>query len=200
MEEKEIRRLIDAVKSGTASRRSFIDRMIGLGLTAPLASQMLLYSGVASAQAASTYKPTKRGGGGPLKLLWWQGATLLNPHFATGRKDQEAARVFYEPLAGWDANGELVPILAAEIPSGGNGGISAGARTAARSVQKQRRYSRAALTKQLTNGRRNNIRFPAFVQDRPPLRGTQIDHTHCDRHHIMDRQACAPSCTTCRPS
>ena len=32
--------------------------------------------------------PTKRGGGGPLKVLWWQGATLLNPHFAIGTKDQ----------------------------------------------------------------------------------------------------------------
>ena len=129
MNEQEIRSLIDDVKAGTSTRRSFIDRMIGLGLTAPLASQMLLHCGVASAQTASTYKPTKRGGGGPLKLLWWQGATLLNPHFATGRKDQEAARVFYEPLAGWDANGELVPILAAEVPTRANGGISADGKT-----------------------------------------------------------------------
>ena len=60
MEEKEIRRLIDAVKSGTASRRSFIDRMIGLGLTAPLASQMLLYSGVASAHAV-VFRPFPHG-------------------------------------------------------------------------------------------------------------------------------------------
>ncbi len=73
MNEQEIRSLIDDVKAGTSTRRSFIDRMIGLGLTAPLASQMLLHCGVASAQTASTYKPTKRGGGGPLKLLWWQG-------------------------------------------------------------------------------------------------------------------------------
>ena len=52
-----------------------------------------------------------------LKLLWWQGATLLNPHFAVGTKDQDGSRIFYEPLAGWDGDGNLVPILAAEIPS-----------------------------------------------------------------------------------
>ena len=35
----------------------------------------------------------KRGGGGALKLLWWQGPTLLNPHFATGTKDQDGSRI-----------------------------------------------------------------------------------------------------------
>ena len=33
--------------------------------------------------------------------------------FAVGTKDQEASRIFYEPLAGWDRDGDLVPILAA---------------------------------------------------------------------------------------
>ena len=129
MNEQEIRGLINAVKTGRLSRRGFIDTMIGVGLTAPLAAQMLLHSGVARAQAAFTYKPTKRGGGGALKLLWWQGATLLNPHFAVGRKDQEGSRIFYEPLAAWDNDGELVPILAAEIPTRANGGISADGKT-----------------------------------------------------------------------
>jgi len=48
-----------------------------------------------------------------LKVLWWQGPTLLNPHFAVGTKDQEGSRIFYEPLAGWDQDGNLVPVLAA---------------------------------------------------------------------------------------
>ena len=117
MNEKELRGLIEDVKVGKLSRRGFVNRMVALGLTAPLASQMLTYSGVARAQTKSTYKPTKRGGGGALKLLWWQGATLLNPHFAVGTKDQEGSRIFYEPLAGWDPNGNLVPMLAAEIPN-----------------------------------------------------------------------------------
>ena len=73
--------------------------MIGLGLTAPLAAQMLASSGVAVAAEKPIYKRTKRGGGGALKMLWWQAPTLLNPHFATGTKDQDGSRVFYEPLA-----------------------------------------------------------------------------------------------------
>src|SRR5262249_16592866 len=86
-----------------------------LGLTAPLASQMLASAGLAQVQTKSDYKPTKRGGGGALKCLWWQGPTLINPHFAVGTKDQEASRIFYEPLAAWDPDRHLVPVLAAEI-------------------------------------------------------------------------------------
>ena len=69
------------------------------------------------AQGRRTFVPTKRGGGGPLKTLWWQAPTLLNPHFATGTKDQDAARIFYEPLAGFDPDGNVTPVLAAEVPS-----------------------------------------------------------------------------------
>jgi peptide/nickel transport system substrate-binding protein len=125
MDENGLRQLIGEVKRGRVTRRQFMQRMVGLGLTAPLAAQMLAYSGIAQAQAKSAYKPTKRGGGGALKVLWWQGATLLNPHFAVGTKDQEGSRIFYEPLAAWDPDGNLVPILAAEIPSIQNGGLAA---------------------------------------------------------------------------
>src|SRR5690606_18774870 len=59
-----------------------------------------------------------------LRILWWQGPTLLNPHFATGTKDQDGSRIFYEPLAGWDSDGNLVPVLAAEIPSRENGALA----------------------------------------------------------------------------
>jgi peptide/nickel transport system substrate-binding protein len=124
MNEHDLRQLIGKVKAGKLARRDFIQRMVGLGLTAPLASQMLAYSGVALAQSGSAYKPTKRGGGGALKVLWWQGATLLNPHFATGTKDQEGSRIFYEPLAAWDGDGNLMAVLAAEIPSVQNGGLA----------------------------------------------------------------------------
>jgi peptide/nickel transport system substrate-binding protein len=125
MDEQALRGLIEKVKVGKLSRRSFINRMIALGLTAPMASQMLGYCGVAQAQGKFQYKPTKRGGGGALKVLWWQGATLLNPHFAVGTKDQDGSRIFYEPLAGWDPDGEMFPALAAEIPSRQNGGVAA---------------------------------------------------------------------------
>ena len=117
--------MIDEVKDGRMDRRAFVQRMIAFGLTAPMATQILAIGGVAMAQSPSAYKPTKRGGGGPLKLLWWQGPTLLNPHFAIGTKDQDGSRLFYEPLACWDPDGNLKLVLAAEIPSLQNGGLAA---------------------------------------------------------------------------
>ena len=125
MNEKQIRRLVTAVDKGRVSRRSFIQKMMALGLTAPLAAEILTHAGVAKAQTPYAYKPTKRGGGGAVKLLYWQGPTLLNPHFATGSKDQDGSRIFYEPLASWSEDGELVPVLAAEIPTRDNGGLAA---------------------------------------------------------------------------
>jgi peptide/nickel transport system substrate-binding protein len=124
MEEDKLRSLIGAVKDGRMSRRGFIARMASVGFTAPMAGMLLAQAGVAFAQTQPAYKPTKAGGGGPLKLLFWQAVTLINPHFATGTKDQNGSRVFYEPLAGWDKDGNLIPFLAAEIPSRENGGLS----------------------------------------------------------------------------
>ena len=124
MKERELRDLIADVKTGQLSRRAFVQRMIAVGLTAPMAGMMLSQSGVAMAATAFPYKPTKAGGGGLLKLLYWQAITLLNPHFAVGTKDQEGSRIFYEPLAGWDGDGNLVPVLAAEIPSKENDGLA----------------------------------------------------------------------------
>src|SRR5262245_526521 len=129
MDERALHRLITRVKAGRISRRAFVQRMVALGLTAPMASAMLAHCGVARAQEKDKekfeYKPKQRGGGGALRLLWWQAPTLLNPHFAVGTKDADAARIFCEPLAGWDADGELFPVLAREIPSRQNGGVAA---------------------------------------------------------------------------
>lgn len=125
MDENSLRRLVEGVKDGAMSRRSFIRKLAAVGVAAPLANQMLAWNGVAMAQASLAYKPTKAGGGGPLKMLLWQAPTLLNPHFASGTKDQIASRIFFEPLAGWDKEGNLTPALAAEVPSKANGGLSA---------------------------------------------------------------------------
>jgi len=89
---------------------------VSLGLTAPLAAQMLLHSGVAQAQTALPYKPTKRGGGGTLRLLWWQGPVHLSPHWATGTKEQEGCRIFYEPLGAWDADATWCPCSPPRFP------------------------------------------------------------------------------------
>ena len=125
MTEQELRKLIASVKAGRVSRRAFVRKMVGFGLTAPLASQLLAHAGLAQTAPQTDYQPTKAGGGGALKTLFWQAATLLNPHIALGTKDQEGARIFYEPLAAWDPEGNLAPVLAAEIPDIENGGVAA---------------------------------------------------------------------------
>jgi peptide/nickel transport system substrate-binding protein len=126
MKEQQLRERIEDVRAGKRSRRQFVLDMIGLGISAPLAAQMLASSGIAMAAPAFEYKPTKAGGGGTLKLLWWQSPTLLNPHFAVGTKDQDGSRIFYEPLASWDPNGNLSATLAAEVPSVENDGLDKG--------------------------------------------------------------------------
>jgi peptide/nickel transport system substrate-binding protein len=124
MDERDIRALLDDVRTGRLSRRAFVRGMVGLGLTAPMAAQLLASAGIAHAQGKGAAAPTRRGGGGLLKVLWWQAPTLLNPHFGVGTKDQDGSRVFYEPLGAFDPDGNIIPILAAEVPTVQNGGLA----------------------------------------------------------------------------
>jgi peptide/nickel transport system substrate-binding protein len=127
MEERGLRHWIARVKDGTMSRRRFTRLMVGAGLTAPMAAQMLGAAGVprrAAAQTKLAFTPTRRGGGGELKTLWWQAVSILNCHLAVGVKDNDGSRVFNEPLAAFDPDGNLVPILAAEVPTLENGGVA----------------------------------------------------------------------------
>jgi peptide/nickel transport system substrate-binding protein len=59
-----------------------------------------------------------------LRLLYWQAPTILNPHFSSGFKDSEASRITLEPLASFDAEGNMVLFLAAEEPTLENGGVA----------------------------------------------------------------------------
>jgi peptide/nickel transport system substrate-binding protein len=126
MDELELRSLVTRVKQGMLSRREFIRMLAGAGLCVPIAAQILMHAGVAQAATGQrmAYKPARRGGGGLLKLLMWQGPTLLNPHFAYGTKDIYGCRLFYQALADWDTDGNLVPVLAADIPTVENGGVA----------------------------------------------------------------------------
>ncbi|MFN8513721.1 MAG: peptide ABC transporter substrate-binding protein [Chloroflexia bacterium] len=74
--------------------------------------------------AASTGGPTKRGGGGVLKILQSQAPVTYNPHLSSGTKDDLIGRIVYEPLCTIDVNGNIVPLLAAEVPSLANGGVA----------------------------------------------------------------------------
>jgi peptide/nickel transport system substrate-binding protein len=71
----------------------------------------------------------QRGQGGTLRLLYWQAPTVVNPHLSIGTKDLSASRIVYEPLASFDKDGRLIPLLAAEIPSLENGAVAADGRS-----------------------------------------------------------------------
>jgi peptide/nickel transport system substrate-binding protein len=125
MDEHAIRELVADVKRGRLSRRQFVQALVGLGVTAPLAAQILTAAGVAQAQPKpSGPAPTRRGGGGPVRMLYWAAPTILNPHLAIAPKDLEASQLFYEPLADIDTDGNVVPVLAQETPSVANGGVA----------------------------------------------------------------------------
>ena len=59
-----------------------------------------------------------------LTILYWQAPTLPGPYLSSGTKDTDAGAVTLEPLAKYDPDGNLVPVLAAQIPTLENGGVS----------------------------------------------------------------------------
>jgi peptide/nickel transport system substrate-binding protein len=123
-----LRTWVHRMASGEANRRDFIRVMLGLGLSGSLIAEMLAAQRSAIAQgsrvAQPRFTPTRRGGGGKLRLLYWQAPTILNSHFAVGARDVAASSVICEPLCWIDAEGHFVPVLAEEIPSVKNGGRS----------------------------------------------------------------------------
>jgi len=66
----------------------------------------------------------ERGGDGQLNLLYWQAPSTMNPNLSGGTKELEASSVVIEPLARYDEKGNLLPWLAVEIPTVGNGGVA----------------------------------------------------------------------------
>ena len=59
-----------------------------------------------------------------LTILYWQAPSLPGPYLSGGYKDRDAGAITLEPLAYYSPEGELVPALAAEIPTIENGGVS----------------------------------------------------------------------------
>jgi len=86
-------------------------------------------SGDGEESAASASDTTASAGIGdrdPLtvNILYWQAVSILNPYLSSGTKDFEASSLIVEPLAENTPDGELIPVLASEIPTLENGGIS----------------------------------------------------------------------------
>jgi peptide/nickel transport system substrate-binding protein len=76
-----------------------------------------------------------------LKLLYWQAPTILNPHLSTGFKDAEASRITLEPLASYNEKGEMIPFLAAEIPTIENGGLAKDGKSVTWKLKKNLKWS-----------------------------------------------------------
>ncbi|MEL6469266.1 MAG: peptide ABC transporter substrate-binding protein [Cyanobacteria bacterium J06623_4] len=76
-----------------------------------------------------------------LRLLYSRTPTTLNPHLANGFQDFEAARIVYEPLATYEADGRLVPVLADLIPTAENGGLAADGRSVTWKLKPDVRWS-----------------------------------------------------------
>ncbi len=84
----------------------------------------------APAASAAGGGPTTRGGGGTLTLLQWQAPTILNPQLSSGTKDDLACTPVYESLVTFNIEGNMVAVLAAEVPTRENGAVAADGKSA----------------------------------------------------------------------
>ena len=91
--------------------------MVALGLTAPLAASLLALQARAGAGRRSGV-PRRRGAAAAARCASCTGRRRPSsiPISSVGVKDMTGSRIFYEPLADFDADGQLVPVLAAEHP------------------------------------------------------------------------------------
>ncbi len=83
----------------------------------------LLMGAVATASLAPAAF-AERGSDGQVNIIYWQAPSILNPYLSSGTKDIQSSSLVIEPLARYDPQGNMVPYLAAEIPTLDNGGVS----------------------------------------------------------------------------
>jgi peptide/nickel transport system substrate-binding protein len=136
MPDRTVNDLLKDFKSGRIDRRQFISTLTRAGIPIGIVAGIL--ASCSSKETATTtplttpdeapFQPTQRGGGGQLKLLWWQAPSILNPHLSNGQKDIDASAIFYEQLVYLDADANIVPRLAAEVPSHENGLLDPGSK------------------------------------------------------------------------
>ena len=66
----------------------------------------------------------ERGADGHVNIIYYQAPSTMNPYLSGGTKEVESASLVLESLGRFTDTGELVPWLAAEIPTVENGGVS----------------------------------------------------------------------------
>ena len=80
--------------------------------------------GAAALTALAPAAMAERGSDGHVNIIYWQAPSILNPYLSGGTKDIESSSMIIEPLGRFDQDGAMVPYLASEIPTVGNGGVS----------------------------------------------------------------------------
>ncbi|MCG7624836.1 MULTISPECIES: peptide ABC transporter substrate-binding protein [unclassified Epibacterium] len=88
---------------------------------------MTLKTLLLGAVASAAFAPAafaERGSDGQVNIIYWQAPSIMNPFLSGGTKDVEAASLVIEPLARYNASGEMVPWLVEEVPTVENGGVS----------------------------------------------------------------------------
>ena len=92
-------------------------------------SKTSLIAMMAAAAMAASMADAQRGRDGHLNILYWQASSTVNPYLSGGTKDIEAASLVIEPLAHYDEDGNMVPMLVEEIPTVENGGVASDLRS-----------------------------------------------------------------------
>jgi peptide/nickel transport system substrate-binding protein len=121
--------LVEQVKTGSISRRSFMAAAVGLGLSMGLARSLFAVNSAAAAPAGTATRqvsafqgePTP---GGQVIVGHSQEPTLFNPMLSTLEVDRGVQYSLFDSLWRIDENAAFVPNLATEIPTVENGGIS----------------------------------------------------------------------------
>ena len=126
MNEHEIRELLGDVRAGRLSRRAFVRTMVGLGLTAPLASRDARERRAsAQAQTRPTATPGEAGRRRPAQDALVGRAGPAQPHSRGGSQGLERVQHLLRAARRRSIpRGNLVPVLAQEVPSLKNGGVA----------------------------------------------------------------------------
>ncbi|PTQ72577.1 peptide ABC transporter substrate-binding protein [Celeribacter persicus] len=88
--------------------------------TALMGTVLGTVAGFAMAPAAFA----ERGSDGHVNIIYWQAPSTMNPYLSGGTKELEVGSLVLEPLARYDAEGNMVPFLAESVPTVENGGVS----------------------------------------------------------------------------
>src|SRR5678815_5665417 len=105
MSDETVHDLLAQFTAGRITRRQFVTTLTRAGIPIGVIAAILSScrgkgSDTTPTDTATTgtevpFEPKQRGGGGQLKLLWWQAPSILNPHLSNGQKDIDASAMFY---------------------------------------------------------------------------------------------------------